>query len=312
MALILVEGPDCVGKTTLVERLAKTLKTRNFHTDTVEIIHRGRPTQHPLDEYALPLIGYRPDRRPHIICDRWHIGELVYPAVMGRESQLTPGVLRYIELILASRGALLVSITSTVERISNCIASRGDDYVTPAHATALRNGFLNATMDSILPVFSVDPDELGDANTIWSIIHEADLHASRAVTLQSYVTYVGSFTPDILLLGDTRNSENRVTDRRPAFMPYPNTSGAYLLDVIATGPKGVSVGIANACDVDNAQALYYDLGQPITVALGRHAQSMTTLWMNATAPHPQWWRRFKYHERDEYRALLFSQSPSWR
>lgn len=300
--LLLVDGPDCVGKTYLVNALAQRLGARSRDSQVTRL-HAGPPTQHPLNEYELPLLRYRPSTTTHVICDRWHLGELVYPGVLDRPSKLDDAVLRHIELLLASRGALQVVLTPDEDEVRACLARRGDPVFDPALTGAVLRGFTDAVSRTTLP--TVWLKDRVDDDTLNVIIQEGEYHAVSCQHLRTLVTYVGGPRPGLLLLGDVRKTGSHPTDRRPAFMPYPATSGHYLMGALDVDPADVlgGVGVVNACDVDDPRAAWELLDRPITVTLGRAAQRVAS-WADRHAPHPQWQRRFRYHERAAYRELL--------
>src|ERR1044072_5037413 len=95
--LIILEGPLGVGKSDLAERVSAEI-LRRYPSDTVEIRRPGIPRLHPLDEYVVTLLDYRPHRNRHIICDGWHWAEVVYSTVFGRPSKLHTSVFQYIEM----------------------------------------------------------------------------------------------------------------------------------------------------------------------------------------------------------------------
>lgn len=77
--IIIIEGTDGVGKTTIAKAMAEKLGYEYRHT--------GPPTQETWqDEYLYPLVTMR-----HVVLDRWHVGEMVWPAIFRRES-LFPSV----------------------------------------------------------------------------------------------------------------------------------------------------------------------------------------------------------------------------
>lgn len=91
-AIIILEGLDATGKSTLAKELYDKLPA------PVAILHAGPPLlTTAIREYVWPLgiaaAGYT------VICDRWHLGEMVWPAVFEREDTLIPDgeTLRHIE-----------------------------------------------------------------------------------------------------------------------------------------------------------------------------------------------------------------------
>lgn len=304
--LIIFEGPDLAGKTTLVEATRRYLAAK-YPADTVRVLHRGPPTQHPLDEYVTPLLGYRPGGGEHILCDRWHLGEVVYPAVTGRSSQLTKGVHRYIEMFLRSRGALLVHVTASPTVLTERFHDRGDDARTLAEVLAARELFDRHVQFSALPCV-VSPPLL--PLTVAGVADREERLAAPLLLL-NLRTYVGHSSPFVLYVGDVRACTGVVclhkqlhSAQGTAFMPYPATSGEYLLQALPLNPFA---GLINVNDVDDPrQVASLVTARCSVVALGRLAQkTLTKLGVPHTAvPHPQFARRFHHHDVAHYAHLL--------
>ncbi len=303
--LILIEGPDCSRKSTLATRLDARLRALFDRDTVVETRHLGPPTGHPLDEYELPLLDYEPARRHHVVCDRWHLGELVYPGVLDRPSRLDDAVFHHIELLLRSRGALLVVITPDETELRACLVRRGDDPAELERVAAVREGYVRAASRTSLPLLWLKDEEV-DEDLTWLVIEQAQLHEQAATALASLTTYVGPPEPRLLLLGDVRATGATPGDPRPAFMPYSATSGHYLLTALGDAITEHQVGLANACDVDDPGRLWRRVGRPPTVALGRNAQRAVT-WAVRDVPHPQWTRRFRYHDGESYRRQILGE-----
>jgi thymidylate kinase len=308
--LIIVEGPDCARKSTLATLLDRQIRKRT-RSDQVTILHAGPPTRHPLDEYVTPLLNYRAGEEHHVVCDRWHLGELVYPAIFGRSSQCDDAVFRYVELFLQSRGAYLVVVTPDVDELRDCLTRRGDDPGELERVEAVRDGFIGVATRTALPMTWLK-DETLTSDVVWSIVDDASAAALRASALDSFVTYVGPRWPRRLLVGDVRKTGTEPDDLRPAFMPYPATSGHYLMRALEHVDAD-AVGVVNGCDVDDVAQLWYTLNRPQIVTLGRNAQRATRASLDrqgridavpTTAPHPQWQRRFAYHNLDNYRVQM--------
>ena len=143
--LIILEGPDGAGKSTVAGELVKLLGSET------EILHRGPPTSHLLDEYETPLLSYTPGSGRHIVCDRWHVGEWVYPEVVGRVSQADGALWAHIELFLRAKGAIVVFMDATVLTLKERLASRGEDFINPSHLAPLRRAYAAIKGKSILP-----------------------------------------------------------------------------------------------------------------------------------------------------------------
>jgi thymidylate kinase len=315
--LIIIEGPDCAGKSTLAARLADVIRSYDDEMK-VTLLHRGPPTGHPLDEYVAPLLSYRPGYRNHVICDRWHLGELVYPRVYRRSSAMTPGVAAYVELFLQSRGAYVVAMDCDDDYLRACGEYRGDpvselELLAPANAR-FREVFAQTALPSTT-VASGDVTELD----VRAIIGEAKLIEDRVTHALGgeYTTYVGSPRPSLLLVGDRRGIAGEPTDYGdwPAFAPFSATSGDYLMTVLTQellrvpthGHLLSSLAFANANDVDNIRDVWLDVGEPPVIALGVNAARklrLSDVPVKRKIPHPQYWKRFRHHEPDVYLQQL--------
>jgi len=76
---IVVEGPNNVGKSTLISKLKREIPWMNFQ---IEHVDGGCPNDFAFhwDMLKLPQ---------NMIFDRFYIGERIYPEIYGRESKLT-------------------------------------------------------------------------------------------------------------------------------------------------------------------------------------------------------------------------------
>jgi hypothetical protein len=308
--LIIVEGPDGVGKSTLVAEIEKRIL--ELHPDDyVHVYRKGPPRKHPLEEYEDQITPYRPGRGEHIICDRWHLGELVYPDIFSRVSAMTMPMFRHIELLLQSRGALLIHAHRHDHADHDEQLMERDDYdVNPEMLPLIRDGFrrvrevttlLGVDHDYATCVYPVGPEGSECADSFI----QAARRLEKAAELSEFVTYVGSTAPDVLILGDVRhNSDPKInTSLKPAFVPYQATSGHYLLGALEHIQTNWQFGLANANDVDNPVRLWHRLGQPFVIALGRNA-SRNLHVPHSAVPHPQYIRRFHNSAQAAYGDLL--------
>jgi hypothetical protein len=308
--LIIVEGCDGVGKSTLVSQLERRILER-YPESYVHVYRKGAPREHPLEEYERQIIPYRPGRGEHIICDRWHLGELVYPDIFSRESAMTMPMFRHIELLLQSRGALLIyahraDLTDHMEQLME----RDDLDVNPEMLPYVKLGFkqamnetklINFHHDYALCRYVADTTDCTD-----SLIDAAQKLEDSTYELKEFVTYVGPPKPDVLILGDVRHNTDPRTNQSllSAFVPYKPTSGHFLLGALEDISYTNHIGFANANDVDNPVRLWHRLGQPKVVALGRNATKHLHI-PHSAVPHPQYIRRFHASARAAYGDLIF-------
>jgi thymidylate kinase len=316
--LIILEGPDGAGKSTLAREIAEII---GVHAD-VEIKHANPPRLHPIDEYEVPLLAYRPGIK-HVICDRWHLGEAVYPQVLGRKTKWDAAAQQHVNLFLQSRGACVVLLIPHRHELQTRLNIRGDELLQGAGRS------IASSVDAMVKMYTrirdqatiryIDNSESHDAfvPTPRQIIQRARRMHLAASALDPFVTYVGPPNPSVLLLGDER--EPRALQRQPgmpAFVPYRATSGHYLL----THFRHKNFGIANACDEDDVVKLWDTLGQPRVVTLGRRASARVDELKipHGSVPHPQFVRRFHHGSGATYGRLIVtaasrgSDLSSWR
>ena len=128
--LIVLEGPDGAGKTTLAKDLMAGFY-RKWPSGTFRIEHRGplRLNVDPFDEYTLP--DYDPtDMTNLVVCDRWHLSEAVYGPIYRGASRVDLG---FHEKWLDDRGALKLCVTAPLNVLTARVSERGDDYIEVGH-----------------------------------------------------------------------------------------------------------------------------------------------------------------------------------
>lgn len=308
MVLVLIEGVDRTGKSTLAGVIADLLR-RLHPADRVELLRAGPPVKHPLDEYERPLFHYRPGSGHHIICDRWHIGERVYPLVFDRKTALTNASTSHIEAFLRSRGALLVYLHAAPSVLDARLdaeqrATPGSSLVDSAQLTVSRHLMDVEARASTLVRYEVDTtfdrDMAFDAQNVVRVAETLERNVLQIAELR---TYVGSENPHLLLLGNVRHAYRTMkrdpevaaraaADPTPALMPYPATSGHFLLSAVDPFASRSDFGLLNVNDVDDARRAWEILGEPPAVALGVDAWRSSSEWAAGAVPHPQYVRRF--------------------
>jgi hypothetical protein len=303
---IILEGCDGSGKSTLAEHIGNALADAN-PTDKIEHWHAGPPSpgQHPLDLYERPLWDYRPGTGHHIIADRWHVGEWIYPEILGRTSRADLATWRHIDLFLQSRGAIMVHASPPLPQVIVNVRKRGDDLVKLSQIAGIHAAYSAVMRATHLP--KIRYSAIGNPFLPDEVIRLARWAEGQVQLLRPFVTYVGHHKPKYLLLGDVRHTVkdpvNLIPEITrslgPAFGPYGATSGHFLLTHLPYDLLSNGLGIANACDVDDVEELWEVLGQPKTVTLGYNASRCVT-WADGKALHPQYVKRFKSHDGVKY------------
>lgn len=103
--MIILEGPDRCGKTTLARALLRRLPGWGYR-------HHTKPPVPPLEYF-----GWVSEARATTIIDRLHWSELVYGTVYRNQARLSPGEWRLLEMILLAQRATIVRLTDDVAKI---------------------------------------------------------------------------------------------------------------------------------------------------------------------------------------------------
>ena len=310
MVFVILEGVDGAGKSSLAQELYSTMKN-------CRLIHKGPPqTNHLLREYLADIVWYRADDpdESNVVCDRWHLGESVYPQLQqGRTSLATRETLGYLDLWLLSRGALLVHVRADPTTVYHRRLDRGEAVVNVGEIHAEHNLFVRAVGAAPHPKLQVDTGAgLSTSDIAAQVMLQAEAASMHVAPLARFTTYVGPRVPDVLLVGDERGPD-RAGSRLygTAFVPLPHTSGNYLMralpdDLLVTG----RVGLANVNESDDVVSLWDTLGQPPVVALGHNAydgcvrSGLADATTFGAVPHPQYVRRFHHPRAIDYGRMI--------
>ena len=120
--IIIIEGPDGAGKTTL----ANKIKDQTGFM----LLHRTQPKteedkQRMMDEYVQVIKAGK-----NCILDRSWYSEMVYGPVMRDTSVITYPQMYELERLLARNGALLIHCTAPEAALWKRCLRRGEDYIT--------------------------------------------------------------------------------------------------------------------------------------------------------------------------------------
>ncbi|MQB01812.1 MAG: hypothetical protein GEU78_16285, partial [Actinobacteria bacterium] len=193
--LIILEGADKVGKSTLA---------RDLEPD--KILHATQPTGDWFQEYAEPLEFYRPGAGLDVVCDRWHLGELVYGPLYRDQSLVGDEQLAYLSLFLASRGATIVLADCDEEVHAEVLRREPDGFLMPEDAEHVLQKFRTVALKNgaiiVNPLAGRQGHAAARKKRLEFVRGIAAMEESDAAPLAHFPLYVGSPHPAILLVGD--------------------------------------------------------------------------------------------------------------
>ena len=245
--LIVVEGTDASGKTTLVSEIQKQLKDL-FPDRPVEFFHKSKPEEMTrrwvLKDYVTSIENVD-WTSTNAIADRWHWGEVTYAPLKRPESSTDGyGLLgvagwRWVELFLASRGVSQVWLYQPLEVLKKRLASRGDDYVSVDELDEILAQYRKAGSQTAtdFTIFEPEPDSLDDVPELArKIIGDSYFNSVKARKLKNFPWYIGNPNPHVLLVGDTQNVKSEYgRETILPFMPVNANSGEFLLSSFKIG-----------------------------------------------------------------------------
>lgn len=120
--IIIIEGPDGSGKTTLAKQIADQTK--------YPIVKRNKPETEEerlgmLEDYLQIIKSGK-----NVIFDRCWYSEIVYGTVMRDESMITYHDMYGLEKAAAKSGALIIMCGGPTEALWKRCRTRGEDYIT--------------------------------------------------------------------------------------------------------------------------------------------------------------------------------------
>ena len=120
--IIIIEGPDGSGKTTLAGILSRQTG--------FPVVHRTQPKSE--EEKAKMMDGYVDaiKKGKNIIFDRCWYSEMAYGPIMRDKSVISYPEMYELEQLLTKRGALIIYCTDKPETLWYRCSKRGEDYMT--------------------------------------------------------------------------------------------------------------------------------------------------------------------------------------
>jgi len=295
--MIIIEGVDKAGKTTLAKTLSEKLGW-------------------PIEKFGIPngdpIPGYI-DRLKNIsapvIFDRFIYGEVPYSIVKKRERYMQSTELTVLDLMVQSIPHLVLYVRPKRSTILDRIMALKDDYINEDEAIRLYDEY-DALFENVeADVVTIDEKLANDTDAIVSII--ADF--VNADNFDEYLTWkkfnmegIGNLTPTWLFVGERYNPNAKYQ------ATFCSKSGEYLFKCIRKADVNL-----RKCHFVNA--LNSEL-RPITpkylsnltpskvISLGAVADSVLNnscgIKTVVSLPHPAYWSRFNADKEDAYVNML--------
>lgn len=307
--IIILEGCDKTGKTTLARALARML-------GWPVVAFKQPKTTPPVDEYFRAAL--QPGR---FIFDRFHLGQLVYGPVYRGERDRRERF-RLLELLLRARGAVLVYLRHCVPELIQRFRRDREDFAKEGDVSRLLTLYEGVYTWSCLPCRSFALSTVQDIpDAVKQVVRMLENQAALPEDLWRWWDMVGNLGAAAVLVGDQRNLKERADDRWRR-VPFHSLAGDYLLAALEEANLLDDVLLVNSLSTDRRAFDFrafvalgearkaragvegfprvVPLGQAAEARLGRNGMRSAT----RTVPHPQWWRRFRYKELGEYARVL--------
>lgn len=288
--LIVIEGPDKTGKTTLAKAIAEQLG--------YEYKHFSAPKGSPADEYIDFLLKLR---RP-TVCDRFHLGELVYGPMFRGKAGITPLELVTIERLMRLKQTILIqAVTNMMLANKRLVHSTQHEAVDTKQNLAAAEGFAKVfPLTNAGPVIRYDGSSLDSIQKIVNDLRKIRQSLGTPAKYSGIGTIIGS---KIVFVGEQVNKN--MTWRN---LPFDKgASSQFLLDIFqAAGVPEKAVYICNANKLTQQEVSNLMHGRTVFVALGKKASDKLSSFgiRHSELPHPQFVKRFHYSQKSSYAAEI--------
>lgn len=293
MNLIILEGPDGAGKTTL----AKHLAARGY-----QVRHEGPPPASANTEekifqrYLRPLLRLRADG--YTVFDRWHLGEPIYGQICRGKTHFTSRAEDLLERYLAAVGAqVVICLPPWRHVLQTWLARKKFEYV--------------RTADQLREIYLAYFDLYERKSAARGYVHY-DYTRHRPTYFANCITFGKNEALPVGLAGYPGArflfvGERAADKKSPPFLSTANCS-RFLYDALrASGYEERDLCFANAIAPLGAAKVgevlaWAKKSKLVVVTLGQKAyQAALTAGDKFYAlEHPQFVKRFKQAEKDQY------------
>ncbi len=302
MSLLVLEGADGTGKTTL----AKAIEKRNHR-----YVHNGPPPDgiSLFEHYTQQMLAAR-----HVdtVFDRLHVGELIYGPVMRGKSLITLEEMRLLNRLLFSMGGKVIFCDTNNEAIlGNWLDRKGQEYVDQVEkikrvAYDYRTLFDQEFGQQDTVVFDYNESYLLERVNQFFPYDEVPDFLRRKRCPEGVI---GAPEAKFLIVGERVNPELSF-GQDLAFYSMENSSGFLNRCLWDAGYKEHELSFTNARTITSATRDLYSLWTNdrslVVITLGKLAAETcdNQAVPHLEVPHPQYVKRFEGKHRGRYIELL--------
>mgnify|MGYP001350063180 CR=1 FL=1 len=187
--MIIIEGPDGAGKSTLVQYIKKET--------TFGVLKPYYPKVNQLAYYL-----HTPPMYYGYFLERYYLSELAYPQFKGDREVMVPWGQFQIEAAMLPYAPVIFYLRPDRETIIRNIKTRGDDYVDENDVDRMLQVYDSIVEKSFLPVVRYDFEKDDVALKIEEAVNKHITADSYCIDLRGYL-YTGSVKRDgIMIIGD--------------------------------------------------------------------------------------------------------------
>jgi len=293
--LIIIEGPDKSGKTTLARKIEE-----RFH---YQYTHFSSPGDDPALEYA----SFFSSISSPTVCDRSYFGERVYGPLLRGASKISDLQYAVIERICRLKGAIFI-YASTPLKV--CQARLRDNLhnekISLENNIKAWDRFKNLIhFCNIYPMLYYDATKQASLDKLLLRLEQLlPPFKSHATLARSCCSGIGTiYGEKIVFVGDKLNT--MTTWLNLPFDGGPSSNYLYQQFKEAEVPED-RVYLCNAFNLTKMEVAFLNLEKTTWISLGIEADRKLNEFgvKHQAIPHPQYWKRFHAHESEAYVKIL--------